>query len=114
MSRSSLGRQGEELAARFLSKKGLKIVERNVRTPFGELDIVARKGKKLFFVEVKTRRSLDKGMPVEAVSRAKKQKIVKSALFYMNGKDEEFEIGVVSIVEKDGNYEVEYINDIMD
>jgi len=55
--RLALGRWGEEEAARFLCRLGMKIVERNLRTPVGEIDLIARHGRLLVFVEVKTRRS---------------------------------------------------------
>ncbi len=63
MSNLSLGKQGEEIAADFLKKKGMKILERNFRTPFGEIDVITEKNRKLHFVEVKTRRSTKFGKP---------------------------------------------------
>lgn len=81
--RLSLGRWGEEQAARFLQRLGMKIVERNLRTPVGEIDIIARQGKVLVFVEVKTRRSDAFGAPQEAVGPAKQRQIIRTALWYM-------------------------------
>jgi len=54
--RLTLGRQGEEAAARYLQNQGMKIVERNLRTPVGEIDLVVKSKGILAFVEVKTRR----------------------------------------------------------
>ncbi len=81
--RLSLGRWGEEEAARFLRRLGMKIVERNLRTPVGEIDIVARQGKTLIFVEVKTRRSDAFGTPQEAVGPAKQRQIIRAAQWYL-------------------------------
>ena len=53
--RSRLGRRGEDLAVELLKKKGYKVLERNFKSPIGEMDIIAREGKTMAFVEVKTR-----------------------------------------------------------
>ncbi|HOW01581.1 MAG TPA: YraN family protein, partial [Rhodoglobus sp.] len=53
--KDALGRRGEEIAARYLASRGLAIVERNWRCPQGEIDLIARDGGELVFVEVKTR-----------------------------------------------------------
>jgi putative endonuclease len=81
--RLSLGRWGEEEAARFLRRLGMTIVERNLRTPVGEIDIVARHGKTLVFVEVKTRRSDAYGAPQEAVGPTKQRQIIRAAQWYL-------------------------------
>lgn len=81
--RLSLGAWGEEVAVAHLRRKGLKILDRNVRTPVGELDIVARQKRILVFVEVKTRRCLSHGFPQEAVGATKQRQILRSAQWYM-------------------------------
>jgi putative endonuclease len=81
--RQSLGRWGEEEAARFLRRAGMKILARNLRTPVGEIDIIARKGKTLVFVEVKTRRSAIYGVPQEAVGPFKQRQILRAAQWYL-------------------------------
>jgi putative endonuclease len=82
----SLGAAGEDLAARHLNKMGFAILEKNYRCPLGELDIVARKGPLLIFVEVKTLRSEKYGPPQVAVTIRKQQKIIKLAHFYIKHK----------------------------
>jgi putative endonuclease len=78
--RQRLGRLGEELAAQHLVRRGFRIVERNYRTRWGELDIVAYDGKALAFCEVKTRRMSDSGRsPLEAVRGLKRSRIRKMA-----------------------------------
>ncbi len=54
-----LGEKGEELAVRFLKKKGYKIIKQNYKTRIGEIDIIARDGNALVFIEVKTRESIE-------------------------------------------------------
>jgi putative endonuclease len=77
------GKQGEEMAAAFLAGAGYRIVERNYRCPFGEIDIVAEEGKVLVFVEVKSRRSEAFGDPQLAVGRQKQQKLSRIAMHYL-------------------------------
>ena len=78
-----LGRQGEELAARYLQQKGYQIIDRNWRSGRQELDIVAQKEDILVFVEVKSRRNNRFGDPQEAVSDTKIRNLVTSAEAYV-------------------------------
>ncbi|QAT43208.1 YraN family protein [Aminipila luticellarii] len=79
----SLGLQGEEVAANYLQNKGYQVLERNFRCKMGEIDIIACIDRTLVFVEVKTRRSLNYGLPCEAVTKTKKLHIRKVAAFYV-------------------------------
>jgi putative endonuclease len=81
--RKHTGKKGEDLAADHLVDAGLKIIERNYRCPFGEIDIVAEEGKTLVFVEVKSRRSDAYGSPQTAVGREKQKKLSRIALHYL-------------------------------
>jgi len=81
--RLKLGSWGEEVAAAYLRKKGMKILARNVRLPVGELDIVAQHGRILVFVEVKTRRGVSHGYPQEAVGATKQRQILRAAQWYL-------------------------------
>lgn len=69
----------EEQAAAYLRGAGFEILDRNWACPFGELDIVARKGGTVAFVEVRQRSSSAYGSPAETVTRAKRAKIIKTA-----------------------------------
>ncbi|NLY83522.1 MAG: YraN family protein [Acholeplasmataceae bacterium] len=80
---ASLGKQGEDAAADYLKSKGYKILCRNYRCRIGEIDIIASKTSELFFVEVKTRRSLTYGNPADAVTRQKQGKIRTTALQFL-------------------------------
>jgi putative endonuclease len=78
--RHRLGRVGEQLASEHLIRRGYRIVERNYRTRWGELDIVAYDGRTLAFCEVKTRRlSRGDGHPLEAVRALKRARVRKMA-----------------------------------
>jgi putative endonuclease len=78
--KDAVGRYGEQVAVEHLETAGLVVVARNWRCRQGELDIVARDGTELVFVEVKTRSSLAFGSPAEAVDRVKSTRIRQLAL----------------------------------
>jgi putative endonuclease len=69
--KDALGRRGEAIAAEHLVARGLTVLDRNWRCPQGEIDLVARDGSELVFVEVKTRAGLAYGHPLEAITAAK-------------------------------------------
>lgn len=78
-----LGSRGEALAWNFLKKQGYSILEKNYRTRFGEMDVIARKEKVLVFIEIKTRRDNRFGTPEEAVDWRKRQKLVRVAQAFL-------------------------------
>ncbi len=78
------GNLGEELAADFLRKKGIKIVKQNYRQITGEIDLIASVENELIFIEVKTRSGHKFGSPAEAVTIKKQQQIIKTALAYLS------------------------------
>jgi putative endonuclease len=79
-----LGARGEEAAARHLKREGYEILERNWRSPSGEVDIIALDGEMAVFVEVKARSGSRFGSAAESVDRRKQQKITKTALQYLS------------------------------
>lgn len=81
--RTLLGKTGEDLACRELRRRGYEILARRYRTRVGELDIVARDGTVLVFVEVKARATGQYGTPAEAVTPRKQQKICAMAADYL-------------------------------
>ncbi|MFH1593692.1 MAG: YraN family protein [Candidatus Omnitrophota bacterium] len=96
----TLGKKGEDIAVRFLTRKGYKIIGRNVRTYVGEIDIVARKEPSIVFVEVKTRKSRTFGPPYTAITIKKTRKLIQCAQCYLNMKqivDSPWQIDVVSV-----------------
>jgi putative endonuclease len=80
---ASSGAQAEALAAAFLQARGLAIVARNVRSRFGEIDLVARDGDTLVFVEVRLRRSSRYGGAGESITAAKRARLVAAAETYL-------------------------------
>jgi len=80
---ATLGQKGENVAAKFLTTKGYKIIQRNFNTKVGEIDIVARKGKTVVFVEVKTRVE-ETVRPEDQVSLEKQHQITKAADVFLS------------------------------
>jgi putative endonuclease len=77
--RMKSGRVGEDLACALLAENSLQVLHRNVRYPDGEIDIVARDGATLVFVEVKWRRNDARGAPAEAVTPRKRERVIRAA-----------------------------------
>ncbi len=108
-----LGRYGESLAIEFLVQKGYRILEKNFRTRYGEIDIIAKEGSILCFVEVKTRHSCFSQTGWEAVSYAKRKKLTQMARFYLTRK--RWEPGIVRfdciliLIHPDGSRQIEFI-----
>mgnify|MGYP001120136057 CR=1 FL=1 len=98
----AVGELGENIAARYLTNSGYAILEKNYTCKFGEIDIIAKKGTVLAFVEVKTRTNISYGYPEEAVNKYKIKKIKNTANFFIvNNKplqDFNFRFDVISII----------------
>jgi putative endonuclease len=108
----SLGRRGEEIAVAHLQGQGYSILDRNWRCSAGELDIVAREGETLAFVEVRTRRGNRFGSAEESITPAKQAKLVELAQTYLQEhslSDQAWRIDVVA-VEMDRRGEVKLLN----
>lgn len=98
--RRKLGQRGEQLAVAHLERQGYVILERNWRCPAGELDIVAREGETLAFVEVRTRRGERFGSPEESLTPAKQSRLIELAQTYVQEKgltDPSWRIDVVAV-----------------
>ncbi len=99
--RINLGKFGEKVAAIFLKRNGYVILERNFSCLFGEIDIIAKDKEAVAFIEVRTRQSDEYGLPVESIRRAKKKKLIRTAWFYIKGRNLEdslFRFDVVSVL----------------
>ncbi len=99
--RIRLGKWGEDCACRFLEEQGYLVVERNVRSPYGEIDIIVSKNEAIVFVEVKTRSSIDNGYPEEAITEGKIQHIEETLQWYLEKHPEtgdNWRVDVVSVV----------------
>lgn len=77
------GKQYEELAADYLRRQGVRILEQNYQTRTGEIDLIGREGDSLIFVEVKYRSNRKNGGPAEAVTGRKQQRIRRTAQYYL-------------------------------
>lgn len=83
---AKLGASGENAACRYLKKRGYKIIERNFKNPFGEIDIIAAKDGVTAFIEVKTRLTDTFGAPCEAVGEERKRRYISGAKYYFAGR----------------------------
>ena len=81
--RQAVGKAGEEAAVQYLRQHGYRILERNYRCRFGEIDLIARDGSMLAFVEVKTRRSQAYSPAAEAVTFQKQRHLIKASQTYL-------------------------------
>lgn len=112
-----LARKGEDLASEYLRKRGYKIIERNFRKDYGEIDIIAIFKDILVFVEVKTRASNNFGTPFESITHWKLNTLLKTAQFYKlkNPKlPDALRIDAISVtIDKvGGSSEIEHIENI--
>jgi len=110
---NDLGKKGEELARKFLSNKGFKIVDTNWTFGKDEIDIVAYDKEYLVIVEVKTRRSNYFGEPYFAVTKKKQEFLIRAAQAYITRKDvdNEARFDIISIVVTPGGNNIEHIED---
>lgn len=83
LSKRKIGDKGEDLALRYLRSNGFSLVQRNFRTPAGEIDIIAKKGGVIHFFEVKTRSGTWYGHPFEAITAQKKRRMKKVAEWFL-------------------------------
>ncbi len=111
-SRKQVGAWGEQLAAEKLRRNGYEILAQNYFTPYGEIDLIARKEGQVIFVEVKTRTSEDFGLPEEAVSERKKEHILQSIDHYLQEHPEiecDWRVDVAAIQRVRGSGEAEIV-----
>ena len=107
-----LGRQGENAATAFLKTQGFTILDTNYRTHRAEIDIIAKDQDTICFIEVKTRRSVKKGLPKEALTRTKQQKIIQGATHYLKNKgllDSQIRFDVIEVIQKNDTLDMNLI-----
>lgn len=102
MPKKSLGQIGEDVATEYLRKNGYKIIERNYKKPWGEIDVIAKKDNTIFFFEVKTLQCFQgkpSFLPEENVTKKKKANIKKTAQIYTKEKNIflDYQIDVIGI-----------------
>lgn len=99
-----IGKWGEDTAVEYLTQKGYEVVARNVRTPYGEVDIVAKQSDVIIFVEVKTRTSNTMGLPEESITPRKREHMLAAADHYAaENKIDHWQIDVIAIEGKPGS-----------
>ncbi len=108
MSRNqSIGRWGEQAAADFLHEHGYEITGRNLRTPYGEIDLVARKEGLTIFIEVKARTSRSFGPPEVAVTPRKQAHMLACADHYAQQNElDHWQIDVIAVERVKGKTEI--------
>lgn len=107
-----LGKAGEDLAVEFLQGKGYKVLKRNFRTVYGEIDIICEFSGGLVLVEVKTRRSHRFGLPQEAITPAKIRHLKKAAYLFLESCSKPFRFvrfDVIAITLLNGQNHIEHI-----
>lgn len=108
----AIGKRGEMLASEYLAGQGVEIIGRNIRTAYGEIDLIGQEGERILFVEVKTLKSRKFGHPEVSVNAKKKDHMIQSALAYLqenNLLEWEWRIDVVSIeMCSDGKPEIQW------
>ncbi len=113
MSNKTKGKLGENIAKDFLVKRGFKILETNFHySRYGEVDIIAAKNNIIYFIEVKYRTSTTYGMPFEAITKSKLEKIKACATYYLSTIKKiyaNYKISAVSIL----NSNIDFIEDIV-
>jgi putative endonuclease len=104
-----LGTRGEQIAINYLQNLGYRILERNYRNRLGEIDIIARQGRDLVFIEVKTRSDNIYGSPFDSVTASKQRQLSKVALEYLSKNDwldhpARFDVVGVRLINKNGTW----------
>ncbi len=100
-----IGKMGEDAAVNFLQKKGMQIIERNYSSRCGEIDIIAKEGQYVIFIEVKTRKFNSMVSPIESVDERKQKRILKTAMLYLQEKGKLYQtrFDIVEVIyKKDG------------
>lgn len=111
-----LGREGEQAAAEYLQRLGLRILDRNWRCAEGELDIVAAERRALVVCEVKTRSDTRFGSPLEAISRAKRNRLRRLAIRWVVAHGvlfDEIRVDAIGVLrQRDGSFSVEHVRGV--
>ena len=110
--RQILGQKGEEEAVQFLRRLGYAIIAQNYRSPYGEIDVIAKDHQVLVFVEVRTHSRPEYGDPLESVNWRKQRQVAKTAQYYLtcNGlENHEARFDVIGIQWQDGQARLSHI-----
>ena len=110
---NELGKFGEELAVEFLQQNGYDILETNWTFQKAEIDIIAQKDSTIAVIEVKTRSSIDFGLPQDFVKPKKIQLLIKAVNEYIvsNDLDVDVRFDIIAIYKEDNTYKIEHFED---
>jgi putative endonuclease len=111
---TDFGKHGEDLAASYLTELGFEILHRNFRYGKNEVDIIAKRGGIISFVEVKSRHSLKFGHPLEAVTKAKQREMQKVAMHFISqhaAENWDYRFDAIAVLEQNGGVEITFIED---
>ncbi len=110
---NALGKEGEQRAVHFLSRRGYHILEQNYRFQKAEIDIIAQKGKVVIAVEVKTRSSNFFGNPQDFVKPDQIQRLVKALDYYIYTRDLEVEarFDIIAIIKAPSGFKIKHLKD---
>ncbi len=112
-----IGTEAEIICQKYLIKTGYEILESNFHSAYGEIDIIAREGNYLVFVEVKYRTSLSEDSAKNAVSYQKQRKLIKTAMIYYAHHDEaealysRFDVILINPKEEENSYDIKHFKD---
>lgn len=114
--KDALGRRGEQVAAEYLERAGLRILDRNWRCAEGEIDIVAAERRVLVVCEVKTRSGTRYGSPLEAITRSKRARLRRLAIRWLVAHGvifDEVRIDAIGLLrDQAGHYQVEHVRGV--
>ena len=113
--KQKIGKYGEDVAVEYLKRNRYKILSRNYKCKYGEIDIIAKEKEEIVFVEVKCRTNLNYGFPAEAVNKKKIRHIYNVAenYIYKNYLTRiDFRFDVIEVFLKKGKYEVNHLKNI--
>ena len=110
-----VGNAAESLACDYLQQQGLRLLTRNYRAPYGELDLIMQDHDHVIFVEVRFRRHNHYGSGADSVTAAKQDKLIKTALYYLQQHPKQAKyparFDVISLSAADGQTDIEWIKD---
>ncbi len=103
MNKRQIGAKGEQVAIAYLTNQSYELIDQNVYTPFGEIDLICKKNDVLYFVEVKWRNSSAYGLPIEAMTPSKIKHFKRSVIYYLKVLDHyvsQYHLSFVGIMPK--------------
>jgi len=112
----NIGKLGEDLASNYLKQSKFTIIERNYKTNFGEIDIIALRDNSIYFIEVKTRSNINKGKPFESINYFKLKHLKKTINYYLlknPKKNYKLKLAVISLIVTNNKiFKIDFYDDL--